>query len=355
MKKSLKRTIQIALLIIILGIIIIPRIGFFTRDEQSQLTSNRESDLSVSAVLLTPGVMENTIRAAGSLIASEEVDVSTEISGLIYSVHFEEGTKVKRGDLLVRIDDSELQAQRDKAIHQRKLIQQTFERQKVLLEKEAISREVFDKVQTDLLVIEAEIKLLDTRIEKTNIRAPFDGTIGFRYASPGAWLQPGNRIARLVRISPLRLEFSIPERYQAYGLTGRTAYFNVSGFDEVFEAKVYAIDPSVDTGTRSINLRAWFSNEDQKLLPGMFTDIRIVISRDENVMLVPTEAIIPQMDGDLIFVYRNGNAIQLPIVTGNRTENMISVSEGLAIGDTIITSGILQLRTGMPVTLKNLE
>ena len=131
--------------------------------------------------------------------------------------------------------------------------------------------------------------------------------------------------------------------------------FNVAGYSEAFHADVYAVEPMVEQRTRSLSLRALYPNEDYRLLPGMFADLSIIISRDNNVLQVPSEAVIPQMDGDQIFVYRNGKADLINIRTGSRTEAMVAVTEGLAAGDTVITSGILQLRTGMPVTIQGLS
>src|SRR5690554_83202 len=356
MKKSLKRTLSIGGVVVVLALLLLPKFGWFSKKEtESSALMGAGSGLPVSGVVVQPTAMENVLKAAGTLVASEEVDVTTEISGMIRSIHFEEGSRVKQGDLLVRIDDVELQAQRDKATHQKALIAQTLERQKVLLEKEAISREAFDKVQTDMLVIESELKLLNTRIEKMQIRAPFDGVIGFRGVSPGTYLQPGQPIARLVKAAPLRLEFSVPERYQAAQLQGRDVVFNVAGYSVAFHADVYAVEPMVEQRTRSLSLRALYPNEDYRLLPGMFADLSIIISRDNNVLQVPSEAAIPQMNGDQIFVYRNGKADLINIRTGSRTEAMVAVTEGLAAGDTVITSGILQLRTGMPVTIQGLS
>lgn len=356
MNRGLKRTMQIGLVLIILGIIILPKTGLLSGGAENKPGQGapQGSGLPVSAEVLKPRMLEQSLRAAGSLMASEEVDVTTEISGLVKSIHFEEGTRVKKGDLLVRINDDELQAQREKAIHQKKLIEEKVERQRVLLEKEAVSRESFDQVQTDLLVIEAELRLLDTRIEKTYIKAPFDGTVGFRYVSPGSYLQPGLRVARLVKSSPLRIEFSIPERYQSEILLGRTVNFTVAGYNDDFVARVYAVEPKVDARTRSIVLRANYPNENYKLLPGMFANIRLIIRTEDNALQIPSEAIIPQMDGERVYVYRNGRAVLTGISTGIRTEQMVQVTEGLVAGDTLITSGMLQLRTGMPVTVNNL-
>jgi membrane fusion protein (multidrug efflux system) len=330
----------------------LPKTGLFSDAVVASSTNAGNSGLPVSVVVVQPGVMENILKASGTLMASEEITVTTEISGIVRSIHFEEGKRVKQGDLLVKIDDAELQAQRDKSAHQKALIEQTLERQKVLLEKEAISRESFDKVQTDLLVIDSDLKLLNTQIEKKQIRAPFDGIVGFRSVSPGTYLQPGARIARLVKSSPLRLEFSVPERYQSADLAGRDVFFTVAGYNDTFEAQVYALEPTVDAQTRSLLLRALYPNTDLRLIPGMFADLSIIISRDEDVVQLPSQAVIPQMDGEQVFVYRNGKAELMNIKTGKRTESSVAVLEGISVGDTVITSGILQLRSGMPVVIR---
>ena len=354
MNRTLKRIIQIGLILVVLGIIIIPKTGLFSKkEERAGGSSGAGMGLPVSVEIVKSGMLENTLSAAGTLMSSEEVNVTTEISGIVESIHFEEGTRVRKGELLVRINNDELQAQREKAVHQKKLIEEKVERQRVLLEKEAVSRESFDQVLTDLMVIDAEILLLDTRIEKTFIRAPFDGIIGFRNVSPGAYLQPGVSVARLVSTSPLRIEFSVPERYNSKSLIGQRVTFTVAGFDEKFTASVYAIEPSIDVRTRSLILRATYQNSDYKLLPGMFANIQLVIGHEDNAIQIPSIAVIPQLDGERAYVYRSGAAQLIPIVTGARTEQRIVVESGLAEGDTLITSGILQLRAGMPVSISN--
>ena len=354
MNRTLKRIIQIGLVLAVLGVIIIPKTGLFSKkDGNVDSRSGGGNRLPVAVEILKSGMLENTLTAAGTLMSSEEVNVTTEISGIVESIHFEEGKRVKKGDLLVRINNDELQAQREKAVHQKKLIEEKVERQRVLLEKEAVSRESFDQVLTDLMVIDAEILLLDTRIEKTFIKAPFDGIIGFRNVSPGAYLQPGVSMAKLVSTSPLRVEFSVPERYNSESLIGQRVTFTVAGFTEKFNASVYAIEPTIDIRTRSLILRAVYPNSDYKLLPGMFANIQLVIGHEDNAIQIPSIAVIPQLDGERVYVYRSGVAELSPIVTGMRTEQRISVESGLIEGDTLITSGILQLRAGMPVSISN--
>jgi len=364
MNRTLKRFLQIFLVVVVLGFLIIPKtdllsnFNIFSKKDASVpgapgAPSGGRGSLPVSVEILKPAVLESVLSAAGSLLASEEVNVTTEISGIVESIHFEEGTRVKKGNLLVKINNDELQAQREKSIHQKKLIEEKVERQRRLLEKEAISRESFDQALTDLMVIDADILLFDTRIEKTFIRAPFDGVIGFRNVSPGAYLQPGVSVARLVSTAPLRLEFSIPERYMNEPLIGQRVTFNVAGFSENFFAEIYAVEPTVDVRTRTIILRAIYPNYNYKLLPGMFANIKLVIGRDKNAIQIPSEAVIPQLDGERVYIYRNGRSKLVEIETGIRNERRVAVIKGLEAGDTLITSGILQLRAGMPVTIIN--
>jgi membrane fusion protein (multidrug efflux system) len=356
MKRIFKRILITLLVLILLGIVIIPKTNLLKNKEKNiSGASGGRGSLPVSVEIIKQGMLESVLTAAGSLLSSEEVNVTTEISGIVESIHFDEGKRVKKGDLLVKINNDELQAQRDKSIHQKKLIEEKVERQRRLLEKEAVSRESFDQVLTDLLVIDAEILLLDTRIEKTYIRAPFDGVIGFRNVSPGAYMQPGTSVARLVSISPLRIEFSIPERYMGESLIGEKVIFNVAGFYKSFNAEIYAIEPTVDFRTRTILLRAIYPNSDYKLLPGMFANISFVIGREKDAIQIPSQAIIPQLDGERVYLYKNGKAELVEIDTGIRNESRVAVTRGLSVGDTLITSGLLQLRIGMSVTINKIS
>lgn len=354
MNKQLKRVLQIGLVLLIVAFLVIYKAGWF-RDSPSSGEAKQGSRLTalpVTVVKLESSTMETSIKSAGSLVPEEEISVTTEVSGMVRSIHFEDGTTVKKGDLLVRINDDELQAQLEKADHQRDLVRQTLDRQEVLLKKDAISLEAFDKVKTDLLVLDSEVQLLNVKISKTYIRAPFSGRVGFRAVSQGSYLQPGMVITRLVKTSPLRIEFSVPERYQSEKLTGRIVQFTVAGFSDLFNAEIYAKEPQVDERTRSLVLRARYANADQKLLPGMFANITVPIQRLENVVQVPAQAIIPEMNGETVFVYKDGIALKKNVTTGIRNENFVAITEGLAAGDSVITSGILQLRHQMPVKVQ---
>ncbi|HKL71046.1 MAG TPA: efflux RND transporter periplasmic adaptor subunit [Marinilabiliaceae bacterium] len=353
MNKQLKRVLQIGLVLLIVAFLVIYKAGWFRSiSSESPQQMRGSAALPVTVVKLASSTMETSIKSAGSLVPEDEISITTEVSGMVSSLHFQDGMTVKKGDLLVRINDDELQAQLEKAEHQRDLVRQTLERQEVLLKKDAISLEAFDKVKTDLLVLDSEVQLLNVKISKTYIKAPFSGRVGFRDVSQGSYLQPGMVITRLVKTSPLRLEFSVPERYQSENLIGRNVQFSVAGFNDLFYAEIYAKEPQVDERTRSLVLRARYANTDQRLLPGMFANITVPIQRLEDVVQVPAQAIIPEMNGETVFLYKNGVAMKQKVVTGIRNENNVAITEGLTAGDSVITSGILQLRHQMPVKVQ---
>lgn len=310
--------------------------------------------LNVSGFLITPTVMIDLYNSVGSLRPDEEVDLAFETSGKIVGINFTEGTRVKKGDLLAKINDKPLQAQLQKLEAQKKLVEEKEFRQKSLLDKDAISQEAYDQIVTELQTIQADINLVTARISETELRAPFDGIIGLRYLSEGSYANPSTKIARLVKISPIKIDFSIPERYANQIKIGYPVTFSVEGSERTFEANVYAVDPRVEEDTRTIIIRALNPNRNEELKAGRFAEITLLLSRMENAISIPSEAITPEMDGEMVYVYRSGKAASVKVTTGLRTESMVQITKGLKFGDTLLTTGILQLRHNLPVVLDTL-
>jgi membrane fusion protein (multidrug efflux system) len=305
--------------------------------------------LPVTATIARPSYLTNGIRSAGTLLANEEVDIVSKVSGKVTGVFFREGSVVRKGDLLVKIYDEDLQAQLKRAEIQEKMLSEKLERQRVLLAKDAVSREAFDQLQTDYNVILADINLLKVRIAETEVRAPFNGTIGFRFVSEGTYVQPSVKIAHLIDYSQMKLEFAIPEKYVSQQLMGKRISFNTQGYSEEFFATVYAIDYRVDEATRTIGLRARFDNRGMKLVPGMFADLVLITDEKNNAIQIPTEAVVPEMNEKRVWIYRGGKASLVPVVAGTRTQTTVEITSGIAAGDTVITGGLMQLRQNMPV------
>ena len=285
----------------------------------------------------------------GSLLANEVVDLACQTSGKVALINFTEGQWVEKGTLLVKIDDLDLQAQLTRAEHQFALASERLRRQKILFERDAVSREAYDQALTDHNLIQADMELLKVRIDRTEIRAPFSGTIGFRTISLGAYLQAGAKVATLTDIATLKLEFSVPEKNVFQRLEGSTALFKVAGSEKEYRAKVYAIDPVLEGRTRTIGLRAMYDNRDGVLRPGMSAKVTINPERAMSSLLVPSEAIIIDVDGRSVWMVRNKRAVQTAVKTGTRTSDMVEILEGISRGDTVITSGLLQIRQGQQV------
>ncbi|KUK60007.1 MAG: RND family efflux transporter, MFP subunit, partial [Bacteroidetes bacterium 38_7] len=292
--------------------------------------------------------------STGTLLPDEEEELSFEAQVKLVGIYFDEGRRVKKGELLAKLNDAPLQAQLLKLQAQHKLTEEKLFRQKQLLDRDAISRESYDQVATELQTIEADIKLLEARIAETELRAPFDGIIGLRLISEGAYATTQTPIARLVKISPLKLEFSIPERYAGNVSPGFPVKFSIDGISKEFQAEVYAVEPKVEINTRTIVVRAFYPNKNEELKPGRFTSVILILSQLDNAIAIPTQALIPEMDGEKVFVYRNGKAEKINVTTGLRTESQIEIKSGLKFGDTLLTTATLQLRQGLPVKLDTL-
>lgn len=310
-----------------------------------------QQTLMASGYLIKPVEMKEMKLSSGTILPDEEVDLTFETSGKIVGINFKEGTLVKKGDLLAKINDKPLQAQLLKLVSQKKLAEEKEFRQRSLLEKDAISRESYDQVATELQSIEADILLIQARIAETELRAPFDGIIGLRLLSEGSYASPQTKIVRLVKTSPLKIEFAIPERYANEIKPGFPVEFTIEGNSNVFRASVYAIDPKIDINTRTIVVRALYPNTKNELKPGRFASINMQLAQIDNTIAIPTEALIPEMEGEKVFVFNGGKASTRKVTTGLRTEALIQITDGLKFGDTLLTSGILQLREGIPVQL----
>lgn len=345
------------MIISVLFVIVGYRAGWFTNaaNKESVMEGSEEMALPVSVMIVEPGGLTDRIVATGTVMANEEVILSAEVAGRITSINFTEGATVNRGAVLVTINDAELMAQLEKVTYSRKLAEEREQRSRSLLQKEAISQEEYDRVLTDLNTVKAEASLIQAQLEKAKIKAPFSGTIGLRQVSEGAFVTPGQRIATLTQLQPVKIEFSVPERFAQSVVKGSKVNFTLEGNNKKYEASVYAVEPAIDPATRSVAVRAFYPNKQMEIRPGSFARIEFELSHMEEALQVPAQAVIPELGGYKVFVLRNGKAEQIEIGVGIRTTQMVQVTQGLNEGDTVITSGLLQLRGGMPVAVSNVR
>ena len=311
--------------------------------------------LNVNAKIIKPQLLKDEIQISGSLLPDEEVDLSFETSGKIIEINFEEGSFVKKGQLLAKVNDRPLQAQLQRLVSQLKLAEDRVFRQNALLERDAVSKEAYEQVKTELATLNADIDLIESNIAQTELRAPFDGVIGLRQVSVGTYASPSTIVAKLTKLSPLKVEFAVPERYANDVKIGAGLDFTLEGKLNAFHATVYARESKIDPTTHTLTIRALYPNANSAVLPGRYASIKLNKDEIQNALAVPSEAIVPEMGKDKIFLYKSGKAQPTEITTGIRTEAEVQVLRGLQVGDTIITSGTLQLRTGLPVTLDNIN
>lgn len=313
-------------------------------------TKNRQKGtLTVRAVVMEEQVLNDGIFLSGSLVPDEEVALSFETSGKITEIYFKEGAYVEQGQLLAKINDAPLQAELRKKQAQVKLMQDRLYRAKALLEKEAVSKEAFQEAEANLAALKAEIDGVQAQIRQTELRAPFSGVVGLRKVSQGAFATTSTEVATLTKMNPLKVEFSVPERYAGTLQPGTPLTFTVEGDLEARDAKVYASDSRVDAETRTYTIRALYDNRDGRLVPGRYVSVNLTTKQYENTLAVPSEAIVSEMGIDKVFVCKNGKAEPVEITKGLRTDALVQVLRGLNVGDTVITSGTMQLRKGQAV------
>lgn len=334
----------------------IPRVNDDLKEAPVKETKGKKNKaLNVRAIIVSEQDLADGLFVSGSLLPDEEVDLTFETSGKITEIYFQEGTFVKRGQLLAKINDAPLQAQLKKLEVQLKLHQDRLYRQNALLEKEAVSKEAFQEAETNLATLKAEIELVKANIAQTELRAPFDGIVGLREVSQGSYASLTTTIAKLTKINPLKVEFNVPERYAGVLKAGGKLNFTVEGDLKERKAEVYALDSRVDNETRTFKVRAHYNNADGKLVAGRYVNVSLTTRQYDKTLAVPSQAIVSEMGIDKVFLYKNGKATPVEIKKGIRTDALVQVLSGLSIGDTVITSGTMQIRTGQQVILDEVK
>jgi membrane fusion protein (multidrug efflux system) len=307
--------------------------------------------LPVNVYVAEETAMDNTIYSSGTIIPNEEVELRCEISGRLVNLNIQEGKYVQKGQLIAKLNDQDLRAQLKKIEFEEQLADQIEARQRKLLDIDAISKEEYDLAMNRVNTLGADRELLEVQLEKTEVRAPFSGYIGFKNISEGAYITPSQSIATLVQSNPVKIDFAIPEKYASDISVGQEVVFAVDGTDDKFTAKVIAIDPKVDEDLRTLRLRALANNGLGLLKPGMFVRVDVPLGSRESIM-IPTEAVVPVLKGKIVYLYKKGKATETPIKTGLRNDRSIQVLEGMEVGDSVIVSSLMSVKSDLPVRVE---
>lgn len=295
------------------------------------------------------------VEAPGSVIPGEEVEVKSEISAIVTSLPMKEGAFVKKGDLIAKLFDADLVAQKTKLSAQLELARETAKRLSALNDKNGISRQEYDQAVLQVQLLEAELKIIDVNISRTEIRAPFDGVLGLRNVSVGTLVSPSLIITTLRSVNPMKLDFSIPEKYSSLIQPNMNVTFTLQGSEENFIAKVIATERSIDIETRNLSVRAMIESKNEAILPGAFADVKVPVAVNKPVLMIPTQSIIPQAREKSVIVNRNGVAQFVKVTTGIRKESFIEIIDGIQEGDTVATTGVLFLKPNAPFKFSKIQ
>jgi len=314
-----------------------------------------EAKVPVDAMVVQPQLLDNRIFTTGTLLANEEVQLQPEIAGRVTDVLFTEGGRVKKGEVLIRINDSDLKAELKGKEIEEKQASDLEARMRRLFEIKGISQEEYDKAANAFNMIKAQREVIQAQIAKTEIAAPFDGIIGLRYVSQGSYVSTDMLVATMQDIDPIKVEFSVPEKYVKQIKKGTGIKVMVGNSKEEYQGLVYAVESRIDLATRTIKARAKIHNPKGDLIPGSFVRVDITLEQLPDAIVIPSESVIPELNGEKVFICVNGKVRSVPVKTGIRTETSIQIVEGLNPQDTLILTGLLQLSDGKAVEIRDLE
>ncbi|MEH6502364.1 MAG: efflux RND transporter periplasmic adaptor subunit [Cycloclasticus sp.] len=312
----------------------------------------------VTTVNVVQEKWQQMLPTIGSLNPLSGISVSNEVAGIVSAIHFQSGQAVSKGNLLVELDTSTDQAQLNGLKAAAKLAQLKFNRQASLLKSKATSRSSHDEARAELDLANAAVIAQQSTLDKKRIRAPFDGVIGIRQISPGQYLDKGYQIAPLVSLSPIFADFTLAERYVADIAVNQTIQLQVQAYpDEVFEGRIQAINPNLDTNTRTLSIRALIDNAELKLKAGMFANINILVSQPKTVLTLPDTTITYNTYGENVFIVIDKDDKKVvqhrTIKIGQSRHGRVEIQQGLSLHDTVVNEGHVKLRNGIAISISD--
>ena len=311
--------------------------------------------VAVEGFIVKPTTLTASVTSSGTLLPMEETELHPEASGRVVSINLPEGKTVRKGELLLKVFDQDLQTQLRKLETQLKQAEITEQRLGDLLKVKGVSQQEYDLAALQVQTLKSEMELVRIDLGKTELRAPFDGQIGLRKISPGAYVTPSMPVATIRSTGTLKLDFSIPEKYSSLIHPGQTVTFTAEGNATAYSAVVQATEQSITADTRNLQVRAWVRGNAGGLLPGTFAEVNLSLGNKTQALLIPSQAIVPQARDKKVFVNRGGKASSVTVKTGVRQSGMVEITDGLAAGDTIATTGILFLRPNAPMQFSKVQ
>lgn len=309
---------------------------------------------AVEGFLVRPSALTERVTASGTLIAGENTELHPEASGRVTYIHLPEGQRVAKGTLLLKIFDEDLNTQLRKLETQLRQAEITEQRLGELLKVKGVSQQEYDLAALQVQTLKSEMELVRINVRKTELRAPYDGVLGLRNISPGAYVTPAATVTTIRSSGALKLDFSVPEKYSSLIHKGQTVEFRVEGTPRTYQAVVQATAQSIGTESRNLQVRAFVQNA-SNLLPGAFATVDLSLGNKAQALMIPNQSVIPQARNKQVIVARNGKAAFVQVKTGVRQSELIEITEGIKSGDTVAMTGILFLRPDMPLIFSKIQ
>ena len=318
-------------------------------------TRPRNPVLQVEGFIVKTKLISENIEAPGTLLPFEETEIRAETSGRVVSLNIPEGRIVSKGTVLAKLFDGDLQAQLKKLQVQLSIAEKTVERYRELLKISGVSQQEVDLSELQANNLRADINMVKVDIGRTQIRAPFSGTVGLKNISVGAYVTPANIITTIRQTNQLKLEFSVPEKYSDNMARGKVVSFAIDGVRQKFGATVIATESSIEANTRSLRVLAVVRGKHPALVPGTFAKVLLQMGETDQAMIIPTQAVVPQARNKRVILYKGGTAQFQVVTTGIRDSTFVQIIDGLTVGDTVITTGLLAIRPESKITISKVQ
>lgn len=354
MNKQSKIIFSGAVMMVVASLVVVPFV-LSSKNADNEKASSKplaamaNKGVAVDTYVVTGASIDENIQSVGTIAANQSVDIVSEVGRKITRIYVQEGSNVKAGTLLFKLDDADLLARKNKLQQQEKLALLDENRFRELLATESVTQQEYDQISTNLKVLQADIQVLNVDIAKTELRAPFSGKVGLTKVDVGAYVTPNTVLTSLQDVSKVEVNFTVPEKYASDIKTGQTIHFTTENADHTYEGKIIATEPKTDLNTRSLDILALSENKDGRLVPGVSAKIAISLRQIQHGIIIPTQALIPTPKGYSLFAVKDGKAELREVKTGNRTKGNVQILEGVIIGDTIVTTNFMRLGPGAPV------
>ena len=328
-------------------------LGCSTKADQAKAPKTSTTPV-VDVLVASAQTITNEIEANGTIVANEYVELHPEASGRLIYLNVPEGKYVTAGTVIARVYDADIKAQVEKSKVQLELAQKTEERYKQLLSVNGINQSDYDAALNAVNGYKADIDYNEALLEKTVVKAPFNGIMGLRQVSLGAYVSPVTLIATLQQLDKIKVDFTLPEQYNSVIQKGALVDVDIDAAKSLrSKAEIIAVEPQINQASRNIVVRAVLKNANAN--PGGFVKVHINAGVNKKAIMVPTNSLIPDDKNNQIILVKNGKAAFVNVKTGIRKANNVEITGGVNVGDTVIVTGVLFARPKLPVQVRSVK